>query len=343
MALIVVGTNHRYSPLSVRERISFSRKRLGQALLFLKEKRSLKGAVILSTCNRVELYASTEDLKEAILELEGFICFYHEISREKISPYLYVHKEKEAARHLFLVASGLDSLILGETQITGQVKYAFSEAEGTGFMDRFLKKIFHSAFCCAKKIRNQTRITEGKVSVASVTLDFIKKKLGTVAGKNILIIGAGKVTELVLRHLEKEASNAIFVSNRTFGRAKELASRIKAKAVRFDRLKQFLKKADVIISATASPHFVVKKEMLENILNSKLLIIDLALPRDVEPGVKDIEGVELFCLEDLETVIRENRDKKAQEAKRAKEIIDIEVEELWKEVIKLEQEPAPLH
>lgn len=342
MSFIVVGTNHKYSPIALRERISFSQKRLGDVLNFLSERDVLAGAVILSTCNRVEIYASTEEPEKGIREIEDFISRYHEIAGEIITPFLYKYKDKEAINHLFSVASGLDSLILGERQILQQVKFAFVQSGNVAFIDKSLEEIFYSAFYLAKKIHAETKISEGKVSVGSVAIDFIKQKLGSLQNKNILIIGVGKVTELVLNYLSKENPSVVFVSNRTFARARQLANRIGAESVRFDQLKQFLKVADVVISATASPHFVIKKETVEQTNNRKLLIIDLGLPRDVQPQVKELSGVELYCLEDLDTEIKRNKEKKLQEASKAKAIIDIEVERLWREVTKLEPEPVLL-
>ncbi len=344
MNFALVGTNYRYSPIQVREKLSFSKKRLKDALYFLSETSVLRGAVILSTCNRVEIYASVGDSKAGIREIEDFISRYHEIDKRKISPYLYICEGKEAMKHLISVACGLDSLILGESQILGQVESSFLEAESIGFIDAFLREVFHSAISFARRIHTETKISEGKVSVGSVAIDFIKKRIGALSGKNILIIGVGKVTELVLKYLKKENPNVVFVSNRTFEKANELASRIGAEAVRFDDLRQFLKEADVVITATASPHFVIKREVLEEVMcgSHSLLIIDLALPRDVDPRVKEIGSVDLFCLEDLDTVIKKNTEGRIQEAKKARKIIDIEAGTLWKEVTELEQEPALL-
>lgn len=342
MSFILVGTNHKYSPIELRERLSFSKKRLKDAINFLRERKVLRGAVILSTCNRVEIYASAEDSKVGMREIEDFISRYHEIDKKKISPHLYIYEEKEAMKHLFSVACGLDSLILGETQILGQVKFSLLEAESVGFVDGFLREVFYSAISFAKRIHTETKISEGKVSVGSTAIDFIKERIGTLSGKNILIIGVGKVTELVLKYLRKEDPKVVFVSNRTFEKAKELAFQIGAKAVRFDDLRQFLKKADVVIAATASPHFVIKKETVEKAISHKLLIIDLALPRDVDHQVKEIENVDLFCLEDLDTVIKKNMEKKIQEAEKAREIIDTEVERLWNELTESELEPVLL-
>lgn len=343
MNLVVVGTNYKYSPIELRERLSFSRKRIRDALFFLKERDVLKAAVILSTCNRVEVYASADELEIGIREIEDFISRYHEISKAKLSPFLYRYKDKEAIRHLFLVSSGLDSLILGETQVLGQVKFFFYESESVGYVDGFLRKIFFSAFSTSKRVHRETRISEGKVSVGSLAIDFIRERLSTLSGKNVLIIGAGKVTELVLRYLRQEQPNVVFISSRSFEKAKELAAQIGAKAVRFDKLNQFLREADVVITATSSPHFIIKKEIVEGTIGScRLLIIDLALPRDVDPRVKEIENVDLFCLEDLDTVIKKNMEKRSQEAYKANNIIDIEVKKLWNELIELEPEPALL-
>lgn len=343
MNLIVVGTNHKFSPIELRERLSFSKKGLKDALRLLKERGALRGAVILSTCNRVEIYACVENTESGIKIIVGFISRFHEIDKQRVLPYLYIYEGEEAVRHLFSVTCGLDSLILGETQISGQVKHAYLQAREIGFVDEFLEKTFIESLSFAKMIHKETKISEGKISVGSIAIDFIRKRLGNLSHKSILIIGLGKVTELVLRYLKKERPNVVFISNRTFEKAKALASQINAVAVRFDRLRESLKKADVVITATASPHFIIKKETLVGLINRELLIVDLALPRDVDPLVKEIMGVELFCLEDLDTVIEENMKIKKREAQKAKKIIDIEVGRLWERITELEQEPALLH
>jgi len=342
MSIVVIGTNHKFSPIELRERISFSRKRLRQTLSLLKERPVFKGAVILSTCNRVELYASTEDPLAGITELQNFLCRFHEIDRKRILPYLYISEDKEATGHLFSVACGLDSLILGETQVSGQLKSAFKEARNAGFTDKYLDAAFNAAIAYAKRIHRQTAISEGKVSIGSLTIDFIKEKLGSLSGKNILIIGAGKVTELVLKYLKDEKPRVIFISNRTFDKAKELASQIGQSAVRFDKLPQLVKQTDVIISATTSPHFIIRKETLEGTISQKLLIVDLAMPRDVDPKVREIENVELFNLEDLSFIVQKNLEKKKYEAEKIEKLINQEVDLLWQKLTVLEPELALL-
>ena len=237
LCFLVVGTNHKYSPVEIREKISFSKNRLHDSLSFLKDSNILRGAVILSTCNRVEVYASAESTEKGIEKIENFISRYHETDRQNFSPYFYRYEGKEAIKHLFSVACGLDSLILGERQILDQVRHAFLEAESISFTDCLLKETFNHAASLAKRVHNQTKISEGKVSVGSVAIDFIKEKIGTLSGRNILIIGVGKVTELVLNHLKKEKPKVVFVSNRTFDKARAFATSIGAEAVRFDNLK----------------------------------------------------------------------------------------------------------
>jgi len=347
--LILVGTNHKYSPIDIREKIAFSKKGLKRALDFLSENTSLKAGFILSTCNRTEIYASAPESAEAAEEIKEFISRYHEISKEKLSPYLYVYSRKEALKHLLSVSSGLDSAVLGETQIFSQLKSAVYESKNANFFDAFLVDVFNSTVSFTKKLHRETKISEGKVSIASVAIDFIKEKMGSLKNKNILIIGVGKVTELALNCLKKEKGHVTFISNKTFEKAEALANQIGAKAVRFDELKEYLIKADVVISATSSPHYVIKKETLQRTEDGrrrtedgKLLILDLALPRDVEPGIGEIKNVELFCLEDLDSVIRKNMLKKTKEAKKAKEIVELEAEKLWDKLTKSEPEPAAL-
>ena len=338
MSLIVVGTNHKHSSITLREQLYLSKNRIRDVLGLIRERGILKGAVIFSTCNRIEIYGSCEDAKEGVREIKDFISRFYEIDKKNLYSYFYIYEDKLAIRHLFCVACGLDSLVLGETQILSQARSSFSESERVDFTDELLRKIFLSATSFAKTIHQETKISQGKVSVGSVAIDFIKEKLGSLRNKNILIIGVGKVTELVLKYLKKENSNVVFISNRTFEKAKDLACQIDAKAVRFDDLKQFLNKADVVITATASPHAIINKETLKGINSSRLLIVDLALPRDVDPRVKELSGIDLFCLEDLDTIIKKNTQRRIKKSKEIKGIIDIEVEKLWKEFIGLEQD-----
>lgn len=342
MSLIVIGTNHRFSPLEFRERLHFSRKSAGEALDLLKEKGAIKSAIILSTCNRVEIYASAPDPEKAVKEIKDFISRYQEVDIDKYSSYLYIYKGIDAARHLFSVACGLDSLVLGERQILEQVRVSLIESENAGFIDRPLKRVFDSAVSFADFIHQADKVFSGDISIGSIVVSFLKERFGRLEGKNILIIGTGKVAELVIRHLEKESPKVIFIANRTFEKARAMASRIKARVVRFNELKSSLAKADIIITATRSPYFIIKKETLEGIAGNKILILDFALPRDVDPQVRGIKNVELFYLEDLKDFIEKKLSGRLRQAEELKEMIGIEVRKLCKEYIGSELEPALL-
>lgn len=330
MNLIIAGTNHKCSPIELRERLYFSKKKVKDALKFLKERKVLKGAVILSTCNRVEIYANTKDLRKGVEEIENFISRFHKINKQKFHPYFYIYEGRETVKHLFSVACGLDSQILGETQILGQIKFSLEEACKADFADKFLMEVFSQAISFARRMHNQIKISDGKVSIGSVAINFIKEKIGALSDKNILIIGIGKVTELVLSYLKEEKLNIVFISNRTFEKAKYFADKIGASAVRFDNLARFISQADIVISATASPHFVLREESLKQAKNRRLLLIDLSVPRDIDPEVKKIKGVDLYSIEDLDSVIKKSIKSKEKKAEKIRELINIKVEKLWK-------------
>lgn len=339
MNFILVGTNFKYSPIAFRERIAFSKNSVRRALPLLLEGGPLNGVIILSTCNRVEICASCEDSKHALDRIYGFLSQYHEIDMSEIAPYLYSYINRDAARHLFRVTSGLDSQVLGEAQILGQVGFFFEEAKALGTADIFLEKVFDKAIGTTRKISAHTYISKNSLSIADIALNLIKREAGDLKNKKALVIGLGKISEIVARRLSAEGVSSVFVSNRTYEKARELAETIGARAVRFDKLKENLNNADIIISATSSPHVVIKKEDLINI-NRPILIIDLALPRDVEPAVAEIKGVELFNLDDLGPIKDEGME---GEIEKADLIIDKELDMLWKELIGSERELAPSH
>lgn len=342
MNLIVAGTNHKYSPIELREKISFSRRRLKDALTFLGEEFGLKSAVIVSTCNRVELYAACKDAQDGLNKIEDFLSIYHEIDRNALAPHLYRYSGSDALRHLFEVASGLDSQVLGETQVMGQVRYFYEEAKRYSYTDDLLDGAFNTAIEVGKRARLETRISEGHVSIGSAAITLIKEKAKNLRDKKVLIIGLGKISNLVIKYLSEEKANSIIVSNRTYDTAVKIAESIGGRAIRFKGLKENLKDVDIIISATASPHVILKKEDIIKIANGGLLIIDLALPRDVDPDVKDIEGVRLFNLDDLESVVEKNIEKRKLEAVRAKAIVEEEVKRLWERLIESEREQVRL-
>ncbi|NQT95031.1 MAG: glutamyl-tRNA reductase [Candidatus Omnitrophica bacterium] len=342
MSVIVVGTNHKFSPVNLRESISFTKKSMRRGLAFLKETNILDGAVIVSTCNRVEIYASTEDIKKSKEAIVDFICRYHEVNKSKLLPYLYIYEERTALKHLAEVVSGLDSLIVGETQVLSQVKEAFLESKNANFMSRPLEACFNQAFYIAKKVHRETGVSDGKVSVASIAIAFLKERLGILTDKKMLVIGAGKVTKLILQYIEKEKLDIVFLSNRTLSKARDIAKAADATVVRFDKLKEYFKEADIIITATASPHTIVKRDWAQALVVKKLIMLDLAIPRDVEHAVGELDNIELYCLEDLTAAIEQNRQKREKQAEIASHIIDEEIDIPWQRHTESVQERALL-
>lgn len=346
MSLIVVGTNHRYSPIEIRERISFSKKRISGALLFLKENFAVARSVILSTCNRVEIYADVEYLEAGFKRIEEFLSRYHEIAPARIAPYLYRYDGRAAAGHLAAVASGLDSQVLGETEILGQVKYFYNEARLGGFTEGLMDNVFAAAIDIAKAVRGKTAISRGNVSIAGAAIALIKEDLGPIGGRKVLVIGLGEISRSLIDCLAKEEARTIFISNRTHEKAKSLAKVIGGRAVRFKRLKEELKNADIVISATASPHVILGKTDFEDAgcgesaAARKVLVIDLALPRDIDPEAGKISGVKLFNLDDLKCIVEENVGKREEAARAARACIDEELDGAWRRLTGLERERA---
>jgi glutamyl-tRNA reductase len=332
MNFIVVGTNHKYSPIEIRERLSFPKRKISGAVADLTGSGWINAAVIISTCNRVELYANAEDTDMGIRTLKGFLSNYHHQDAVKIEPYLYMQAGRDAITHLFKVSGGLDSQILGESPILGQVRAGFGEAKEAGYTDTFLEDIFSRAIKLGEEIREATAISGGDISIGSVVKDLIKERIGGLEDKKILIIGVGKISESTARYLNNEKASTVFVSNRTFEKAEELAREVGGIAVRFDRLKEKLREADIIISATTSPHFILRKEDILETTRRPLLIIDLAVPRDVDPKIKSINGVELLCLDDLSYMIEKKLDRRKREIPEALRLIEKEVDDIWSSI-----------
>ncbi|MGC8976026.1 MAG: glutamyl-tRNA reductase [Candidatus Ratteibacteria bacterium] len=337
----LIGTNHKFSDKSLRERLSFTRDMIINGLEFLKGK-GISGCVIISTCNRFEIYFSTNFKEEGIKKVFEMIERIKNLKFNKIPDYFYFFENEDVLRHLSYVCSGIDSLIIGETQIKKQVENSYFISLSIGMTDRITRKVFECAFKISKIVRNETKINEGKISVGSVVIDFIKEKVGKLNDKKILIIGAGKVSELVLSYLKKENCSLIFIGNRTYERAKYLSEKFGGFAFKFDRLYEILRDCDICISSTSSPHFIIKKEKFP-IMDKKIIIVDLAVPRDIDPEIKMFKNVELYQLEDLNVIIERNIENRKKEAEKAKKIIDFYVEKIWgKKFIELEQDQVIL-
>ncbi len=323
MSLIAIGISHKTAPLEVREKFSFTKAKTNAYLRSLKRLDSVLGIIILSTCNRTEIYCDTTDADLVILQLKDFFTRHFWLDEDKVR-YFYFLRESDVIGHIFKVACGLDSQVLGETEILGQVKAAQETAIQAGATCALLDRLFIEAVNIGREVRVVTKISQGNVSVGSAAIKMLEEQFGGIQNKSILVIGTGKIGALVCNYLKQKNVKGIFVSNRTYAKASELALFCGGKAVNFKQLKDELNLADIVISATSSPHIVLPYNVLQEImqLRSKpLVIMDLALPRDVDPQAKNIPGISLFTLDDLKSVVEENYAKRQEEAKSAHEII----------------------
>ncbi len=293
----------------------------------MKNSEDIRGVIIVSTCNRVELYADVLSKNRGIRLLKEFISIYHNQNVFEVEKYFYSYTNKQAILHLFKVSAGIDSQIIGEKQILGQLQFSYNEAEQAGTVTNFLNVIFNEGIDIGVKIRDNTAISTGNFSLANAAVSIIKNISGGIKNKEILIIGVGKISELVVKELNKEKAAVTFVSNRSYEKACKLADCVGAKAVRFNQLEEKLNEVDVIISATSSPHLMIKREDLENVRN-ELLIIDFSVPRDIEEEVKYLKGVTLFCLDDIDSIIEKDLIKRKQEIPKALRIIEKRLEDL---------------
>jgi len=329
--IILIGLNHKTAPVEVREKLSFKDKSHHPLESIKKNLKLFKEAYFLSTCNRVEFYfvvwkdKETEFLKEftRFLELEtGF-------DWGDLEEYFYFLKNEEAVKHLFEVACGLDSMVIGEPQIFGQVKEAYKDAVTFRTSGIVLNKLLHRCFFVAKRVRTETGIGGGAVSISYAAYELAKKILGSLRGRTILLVGAGEMAELACMHFITAGIKRVLIANRTLSKAVELAEKFKGEAYSLEELPSALEKADVVISSTGAPHFVITKDLVASVLKPRkfrpLFIIDIAVPRDVEPGVNDLENVYLYDIDDLKEVVEENLKERQKEAFRAKVIIEEEV------------------
>lgn len=330
MGLIVIGINHKTAPLKVRERFSFTRKQLEETMTGLSLQDLIWGVIILSTCNRMEIYIHSSNNDSSFKQIKRFLMDRYHVREEDIKSYFYMLEEAEAVKHIFRVSSGLDSQVLGERQILAQVKSARGVAFDIGVIGNFLDQLFKKAVQVGRMVRLETKISQGNISVGSIAIKMCEHRLGNLQGKKVLIIGAGKIGTLISKYFKERGVKGIFVSNRTYARATELAANCAGEAISFNQLKEKLKIADIVISSTASPHLVLKKEILREVMpspNKPLLIMDLALPRDVEPSIRDIPNVALYDLDDLKFVVEENYNRRKKEVTFVSAIIKRQLDE----------------
>ena len=328
MRLLAVGLSHRTAPVELRETVDFSRKGLDTALAELASRGIGRELVVLSTCNRAEIYAVAET-DETADHIGRFFSDYHDIPHSEVREHLYVHRGPDVARHLFRVAAGLDSLVVGEPQILGQVKAAYAVASDGQFTAALTNRLFHSAFSVGKRVRSETGLGEGAVSVSYAAIALAKKIFGDLKGRAVLILGAGEMAKLTGIHLQSQHVRQMTIASRTLQAAQTLAARLDGVAVPWDRIDASLGAADIVVTATGASEPVLTRERVDEPMRSRrnrpLFIIDIAVPRDVEPAVGSLDQVFLYNIDDLRTIVQENLARRGAELARAEAIVDEEV------------------
>ncbi len=334
MQLFTFGINHQTAPLAVRERIAFHVETLEQALRDLVGHRPVKEAAILSTCNRTEVYCNTNEPEAAV----HWLADYHQIEPQTIEPYLYTLPQNEAVKHAFRVASGLDSMVLGEAQILGQMKQAVRIAEHAGTLGTLLHKLFQRTFSVAKEVRTQTEIGANSVSMAAAAVRLAERIFPSLHEQNVLFIGAGEMIELCATHFAAQHPKHITVANRTLDRAKSLAHRFNGSAITLNDLPDYLASHDIIITSTASPLPILGKGLVERVIRQRkhrpMFMVDLAVPRDIEAEVGDLDDVFLYTVDDLAQVIEAGIGNRQMAAEEAEAIIESQVTNFlhWMEI-----------
>lgn len=344
MNIILIGMNHKTAPLEIRERLSLSCGDNINPLIEIMNIPQIKEAIYLATCNRVEVLANALDAEGAIGKLKTFIFHHGNLSLEEMARCLYLYYDHEAVRHLFRVASSIDSLVMGEPQILGQVKDAYRTAvehNATGVM---LNKVIHHAFRTAKRVRTETGIANNAVSVSFAAVELAKKIFGSFKGKTILLIGAGEMSELAAKHLINNGVEKIFITNRTYARAAQMADNFYGTAIEFEKLSEKLQDVDIVISSTGAPGYVIDASMIEKTLrrrrNRLLFLIDIAVPRDIDPAAGEIENVYLYNIDNLQGIVDSNLKSRKKEAEKAEVIIDEELSKYMQWVSTLEVVPT---
>ena len=328
MRLFAIGLSHRTAPVELRECVDFARGGLDAALDALAARGLGRETVVLSTCNRAEIYAVV-DADAAADAIRRFFSDYHGVEYSRMAEHLYAYKGAEAARHLFRVAAGLDSLVVGEPQILGQVKVAYGMAQDRQFTGALTNRLFHSAFGVGKRVRTETGLGEGAVSVSYAAIALARKIFGDLSGLNVLIVGAGEMAQLTGVHLQSQGVKQISIASRTLSTAETLAQQLGGRAVAWSELDAALGTADIVVTATGAAEPVLRRPRVEEAMrprrNRPVFIIDIAVPRDVEASVGDLDQVFLYDIDDLQTIVKENLARRSGELQRANAIVEEEV------------------
>jgi glutamyl-tRNA reductase len=323
MNIVLLGLNHKTAPVELRERLAIGPQQLEQATRSLLQAPGVLEGMILSTCNRVELFTSLQPDAPDLLQ---FIESYFDIERELVAPHIYEYRQENAVRHLFRVACSLDSMVIGEPQILGQVKSSYLAARSAGAIRGHLDKVLQRAFVVAKRVRSETQIGSSSVSIASVAVELARKIFGSLEGKKVLLVGAGKMSEQAARHLMAQGAGSVLVANRTHERAEQLAQRFGGRAIGFDDLYATADQADIIITSTGAARPVFRREHAQQRRGRPMFFIDIAVPRDVDPEVNKLDGIFLYDIDDLQSVAGSHLKERSREAELAEAMILAEVD-----------------
>ncbi|HEX8160560.1 MAG TPA: glutamyl-tRNA reductase [Pyrinomonadaceae bacterium] len=346
MSIVLVGVNHKTAPVEVRERLAFTDEACAESLHALVDGERISEGLIVSTCNRVEVLASTVNLEgpTGAAHIGDFLSRTRGVPADFFRQHLYTHLDDDAVRHVFRVASSLDSMVVGEPQVIGQVRHSYSLAVDAGTAGRVLHKLVHHALHVAKRVRNETGIASSAVSISYTAVELGKKIFGTLKGATVMLVGAGEMAELAAQHLSHAGATRILVANRTYETAQRLAAKFSGEAIDFADLPARLAEADVVICSTGAPDYVITREMARAALEARrkrpAFFIDISVPRNVDPAVGEIGNLFVFDIDDLESVIASNIREREREAERAELIVESEVMQFQQALRQLDLGPT---
>ena len=344
MKVFIAGLNYKIADVDVREKLAFNGPKLEEGLTKFKELPEVQEAIILSTCNRVELYANVRDTVKASESIKTFLSEFHNINRESLNDALYIYDDIKAVGHIFRVASSLDSMVIGEPQILGQLKDAFELAHKKKTTGILLNRLMKKAISVAKRVRTETRIAENAVSISFAAVELAKKIFTDLSKKVFMLLGAGEMAELAAKHLISNGVKEVIVSNRTYERACELAKEFNGRPVRFDEFIQEMICADIVICSTGASDYVLKKSQMQKVMKERkqrpVFIIDISVPRNIDPETNDLDNVYLYNIDDLQGVVDANRFERQKEAEKAERLVEEEVETFFKWQSSLDSVPT---
>jgi glutamyl-tRNA reductase len=344
MKIFVAGLNHSTADVEVREKVAFNGSRLEEGLRRFRELPEIEEAMILSTCNRVELYAHVKDTLKASESIKTFLSEFHNVNRASLDKALYIYDDINAIRHIFRVASSLDSMVIGEPQILGQLKEAFEtalEKKTTGIL---LNRLMKKAISVAKRVRSETRIAENAVSISFAAVELAKKIFADLSGKVFMLLGAGEMAELAARHIMTNGVKEVIVANRSYERACDLSKEFNGRPVRLDDFLREMVHADIVICSTGAPHYILLRDQMQKVMKERkqrpVFLIDISVPRNIDPKINDLDNVYLYNIDDLQGIVDANMFERKKEAEKAEKIIEEEIEPFLKWLSSLDSVPT---